>query len=270
MVVSLHNDHVSQNLQQRADPSRGAPPPGARGRPAPPRRPPVSPATYWRRRLVVLGLGAALLTGLSWAVNGLLTASSTAGPVTAAGGAPAASRARHGPARAHSTAKRAAPAASPAPHHTAAPARHRAARQAPVPANAPACGLGGVTLSVSSPQYWYQPGKTPRFTVHAASDGQPCRFNMGAKFVSVVVSTGGRRVWSSADCVSGAGSHVVVLGRGTPAALHVSWDRRTSAPGCDGAGTLVRPGEYHVIAAAGAQHSRSVNIVLGAKGVSGP
>ena len=97
-----------------------------------------------------------------------------------------------------------------------------------------------MTLSVSSPQYFYQPGAMPRFTVHAVSrDGQPCRFNMGPKFVSVVIAAGNRRIWSSADCVSGTGP-------------------------------LVRPGEYQVSAVAGPLHSRSVNFVLGAKGVSGP
>ena len=128
-----------------------------------------------------------------------------------------------------------------------------------------------MTLSVSSPQYWYQPGTTPRFTVRAASTGsQPCHFDMGPRFVAVVIdSSGGRPIWSSADCVTGTGSDPVVLASGTHAALHVSWDRKASSPGC-GAGYAVRPGEYRVTAVAGAEHSKSVNIVIGAKGVSGP
>jgi hypothetical protein len=126
-----------------------------------------------------------------------------------------------------------------------------------------------MTLTVSSPQYWYQPGLTPRFTVRAVSTAsQPCHFDMSAQAVSVIIDTsGGRPVWSSADCAGGAGSHPVVLASGTHAALHASWDRRT---GCGDTASLVRPGEYRVSAAAGANHSKSVNIVLGAKGVSGP
>jgi hypothetical protein len=129
-----------------------------------------------------------------------------------------------------------------------------------------------VTLTVSSPQYWYQPGKTPRFTVRAVSTAsQPCHFDMGPRSVSVVIdSSGGRPIWNSADCVSGSGSAPVVLASGTHATLHVSWDRRASSSGCGDAGSLVRPGEYRVAAVAGADHSKSVNIVLGAKGVSGP
>jgi hypothetical protein len=128
-----------------------------------------------------------------------------------------------------------------------------------------------MTLSVSSPQYFYQPGTTPRFTAHAVSqENQPCRFDMGPKFVAVVITASGRRIWSSADCVSGAGSNMVVMADGKQAVLRASWDRRTSSPGCSGTGRLVRPGEYQVSVVAGRLHSRTVNFVLGAKGASGP
>jgi hypothetical protein len=128
-----------------------------------------------------------------------------------------------------------------------------------------------VALSVSSPQYFYQVGKTPSFTVHAVSQAsQPCRFNMSAKFVSVVIASGDRRIWSSADCASGAASNMVAISSDQPGTLKLSWDRQTSSPGCSGSGQLVRPGEYQVRAVAGRLQSRSVNFVLGAKGVSGP
>ena len=110
----------------------------------------------------------------------------------------------------------------------------------------------------------------PSFTVHAVSDeGQPCRFNMGTRFVSVVVAAG-RRVWSSADCVSGGGSNMIVLTRGVPAVLHLSWDRRTSSLGCGGVRQVVPAGEYQVAAIAGPIRSATQNIVLGVKGVNGP
>jgi hypothetical protein len=92
---------------------------------------------------------------------------------------------------------------------------------------------------------------------------------MGTKFVSVVIAAG-RRVWSSADCVSGSGSNVIVLVRGAPAVLGVSWDRRTSSPGCSGTSRAVAPGEYEVTAVAGHLRSKTVSLVLGAPGASGP
>ncbi len=227
----------------------------------------VSQATYWRRRITVLGVAAGLLTGLSWAVNGMLSASSTAGQATNAGSAGAAGST---PA-AHISGDPAAPSPSPSPRSSSAPAKHRAAKHAHAPAATLACARGSVALSVSSPQYFYQPGKTPSFTVHAVSQAsRPCRFNMSAKFVSVVIASGDRRIWSSADCASGVASNMVAIASDRPATLRLSWDRRTSSPGCSGSGQLVRPGEYQVRAVAGRLHSKTVNFVLGAKGVSGP
>jgi hypothetical protein len=92
---------------------------------------------------------------------------------------------------------------------------------------------------------------------------------MGTKFVSVVIAAGGR-VWNSADCVSGSGSNMIVLAQGMPAVLRVSWDRRTSSPGCGGTSHAVAPGEYTVTAVAGQLRSKTVNLVLGAQGASGP
>jgi hypothetical protein len=218
--------------------------------------------------VVVFGAGAGLLTTLTWAVNGLLAGGPPASQAATGGHTTAE---RHAPARHHKHHASPAPSPSPSPAASHAPARHRHRHTQPalVSGSTAACAAGGVALTVSSPQSWWQSGTTPRFTVHAVStESQPCHFDMGPGAVAVVVDTsGGRRVWDSADCVSGAGSHVVVLASGTPAALHVTWDRRT---GCGGAGTLARPGEYQVAATAGADHSQSVNFVLGAKGQSGP
>jgi hypothetical protein len=159
--------------------------------------------------------------------------------------------------------------ASPSTTPSHAPAHHKNSRPAQAAGNASACAASDVSLTVSSPQYWYQPGVTPRFTVRAvATTSRPCHFDMSARAVSVVIDTPrGRLIWNSAACATGSAPDPVVLASDKPATLHASWDRRT---GCGAAGNLVRPGEYQVRAVAGVDHSKSVNIVLGAKGVSGP
>lgn len=225
----------------------------------------VSPATYWRRRVFVFTVGIGLLTALSWTVNGVLAARSSAGHAASPGGTRAA-----GSAAAHVSRGRALPAPSSSPRPKPAPSPHRSTIHSPAAGKALACAPGAVTLRLSSPQYWYQVGKLPRFTVRAVSqEGQPCRFNMGPKFVSVVIASG-RRIWGSADCVSGSGSNMIVLVRGVPAVLRVSWDRKTSSPGCSGTSHAVTPGEYKVTAVAGQLRSKTVNLVLGAQGASGP
>jgi hypothetical protein len=246
---------MDHNLRKRAAPAGSA-----RTRPTR-----ISPATYWRRRVSVLAVGIGLLTTLCWTVSGMLAARSSADQAAPPGGARAA-----GSAPARESGGHALPAPSPSPRLGSVPSRHRSTTHTPASGKALACAPGGVTLRLSSPQYWYQVGKVPSFTVHAVStERQPCRFNMGTKFVSVVIASD-RRVWSSADCVSGNGSNVIVLTRGTPAVLDVSWDRRTSSPGCSGTSHVARPGEYKVTAVAGHLRSKTMNFVLGAQGASGP
>src|SRR5215469_3984704 len=246
---------MGQDPRRRADSPRGV-----RTRPAR-----ISPTTYWRRQVFVFTAGIGLLTALSWTVNAMLAARSSAGHAASSGGARAV-----GSAAAHRSSTRALPAPSSSARPRPEPSSHPSTAHSPAAGKAPACAPGAVTLRLSSPQYWYQAGAMPSFTVHAVShEGQPCRFNMGTKFVSVVVAAG-RRVWSSADCVSGSGSHVTVLIRGVPAVLRVSWDRRTSSPGCGGTSQAAAPGEYKVTAVAGHVRSKTVNLVLGAPGASGP
>jgi hypothetical protein len=246
---------MDQNRRAKADPPRGA-------RPSPAT---ISQATYWRRRVLVLAVGIGLLTTISWAASGMLASRSTASQAPHPGGAKTAGST---PAQVSGDGAPASP--SPSPRSSSAPSPDRTAAQPRASSRALACAPGAVTLRVSSPQYWYQPGTTPRFTVHAVSrETQPCRFNMGTKFVSVVVAAAGRRIWSSADCVSGE-SNMLVIAKGTPAVLRLSWDRKTSAPGCTGTAHLARPGEYQVTAVAGHLRSAAVNVVLGATGASGP
>ena len=221
--------------------------------------------------MTVLAIGIGLLSAIGWTVSGVLTASSSAGqanPPNAAGST-----------QAHTHKHRAAPAQSPSPRPSPAPSRRAPARRDPArhqstsgataPGTAAACVPGTVTLRLSSPQYWYQTGKTPRFIVRAVTTGsQPCRFNIGTRFVAVVVAAD-RPIWSSADCPQGRASHPSVLTASSPGVLRVSWNEKTSSPGC-GAEQAARPGEYQVTAVDGRLHSKAVNIVLGTRGASGP
>ena len=215
---------------------------------------------------MVMGIGVGLITTVSWGVNGLLTASSTAGQ---AGGPSGASAANSSPAQVSTG--RARPAPSPSPSPSPDPSPHRSTARLHASGRIPRCATRRVTLSLTSSQGWYQQGSTPRFTVRATSSQQrPCRFNTGTKFVVVVVTASDQLIWSSADCATGAASHQTVLTSSAPAVLRISWNRRTSSPGCAGAGALVRPGEYQAAAEAGRLHSGTVNVVLAAKGATGP
>jgi hypothetical protein len=227
-----------------------------------PRQGPVPRSVYWQRRAVALMLGVSLLGLLMVTVNGMLS--------TGAGATRAASTASARPqssGRAHSarTARTA---------RTASVARHRSpspGASLPGLGERPACAARSVVLSLSTSRYWYQRGQEPRFAVDVVSVARrPCSFNLGARFVSMVISQGPARIWGSSDCIPGIGSRVVTLTRGVPAVLGVSWNRENSAPGCRGTRRPARLGTYTATAFSDHLHSNTLVIVLAGPGVGAP
>src|SRR5262249_29006419 len=147
----------------------------------------VSPATYWRRRVVVLAAGLAVLGLPVWAVNKALGGSQAPGqgsPRASAGHAASPSppaRAERGPRQAPTREPadlgprpRARPSASPSP--AATPGRQT-------------CAQGAVLLTIRSARHRYRPGEQVTFVVGAVSTrSRPCRVDLGSKFTSVVVA----------------------------------------------------------------------------------
>ena len=247
--------------------------------------------TYWRRRFLTLVVGLATLAVIAWAFSGVL----------AAGASPAAS-ARHGSpghgahtrgaasgasgrggASGPAAAPRAAPSSTPAagsnPARTAPPARttppggRAPASPSPDPAQSAgspssgfpsACKPGEVVLSLFSSQDSYGRGQLPEFDVDVVSTAAPtCAFNVGPKFLALVITARGKRIWSSADCVAGQGSLLTDLARGVPTVLPLSWDRETSAPGCKAASRQVAAGSFAAAASDGGLASNLVTFTLG-------
>ena len=234
----------------------------------------LRPATYWRRRFLSLVAGFGLLSVVAWAFSGAL-AVGKAGPPASPPRASSHPAVR--PARGATPLARPSPAAP-----TAAPgqrsARARAdrqdlarARQARARATARsgghaaklpkaarrACRPADVVLSLFASQDRYGPGQLPAFTVDVVSTSpRTCTFNVGPKFLAVVITAGGARIWSSADCVAGAGSNPTELVKGVPAVVPVSWGRETSSPGCFAPAARVHAGTYHAAATDGRLASR--------------
>jgi hypothetical protein len=91
----------------------------------------------------------------------------------------------------------------------------------------------------------YGPGQPPEFDVDVVSVGaRTCALNVGPRYLALVITAGGKRVWGSADCAAGPGSLVTDLARGVPAILPFAWDLQTSAPGCAAATRQAAAGSY--------------------------
>jgi hypothetical protein len=234
-------------------------------------RPPAGRADiYWRRRVVALAVGLAIFALIAWAVNGTLSGPATArdgrpaGPAAHAGrsGAPAhaaatASAARHkgGPAAAGRR------AGSLSSHHPGGGPGHRLA----------ACPAGDVVLSLHQQQASYGRRARPFFEADIVSTAsRPCAFNVGRRYVSVVIRTGQQSLWSSAACAHGAGSHLIALAKGVPVVLGITWDRTATPAGCQGQGRPVRAGTYVATAVSGHLASNSLIFVLRGHGIAVP
>ena len=224
----------------------------------------VSPATYWRRRAVVLAAGVAVLGLPIWAVNQALGGSQAPGQgsprshVGHVGNPGARSRAERGQAPTRQTADLGSrPRARP-------PAAPRGASTTPSPKpGRQTCASGAVLLTLRSVRHRYEPGEQVTFVVGAVSTtSRPCRLDLGSRFTSVVVASGGTPLWDSSSCLRGTGSRVVTLRRGAPAFLRITWDRRTPLSGCPGQGTAAGAGTYTAAAFNGQLRSQPTTFVL--------
>jgi hypothetical protein len=121
-----------------------------------------------------------------------------------------------------------------------------------------------VVLSLFASQASYRRGQLPVFDIQVVSTSStPCVFNVGRKFLALVITSGDGRVWSSADCVTGRGSQLASLVRGVPKVLPIAWHRVTSTPDCSGVPRRVPRGSYHATAFEGDLYSQQKSVRIG-------
>jgi hypothetical protein len=122
-----------------------------------------------------------------------------------------------------------------------------------------ACPWHSIVLSLAATQASFGPGQQPAFSLSVVST-QPkdCSFNVGSAHLALVIKDGPAKIWSSADCASGAGNLVAPLKRGIPRVVTIDWDKRTSAPSCAGTAHAVPAGPYTAYAVDGSHFSSPV------------
>jgi hypothetical protein len=235
-------------------------------------------AVYWRRRFMALLLGIAILGVVAWAASGALGEGSTSSDAADVGrlahkhahpastpGASSPAPDVSGPGGMPAVSRRAAPPAASGPG--AAPA---ASPPAASTAGGPlSCSPGDVVISLFGPQAssgQSQPAQSQpaepqpaEFDIDVVSTAAgTCSFNVGPRYVGLVITAGSRRVWDSADCAAGPGSLMTSLTRGVPVILPVTWDLQTSAPGCPATAGPAGDGSFTATAAAGSITSNPV------------
>jgi hypothetical protein len=130
--------------------------------------------------------------------------------------------------------------------------------------NAPGddCPAADVVISMSAGNSFAGSAR-PEFGINVVStDSRACAFNVGPRYLTVTVRSGGVRAWGSGDCVHGGGTQVVHLSRGVPIHRTITWDRKLSAPGCHLQGSVAQPGTYTAVATDASLHSQTAVFVL--------
>jgi len=223
---------------------------------------------YWRRRVITLCAGLALLGLLAWAFSGgggkpaakKCSQASGALPAAAYSGTPTpgadTSPGANASASAGSSASLPFLTASPSPGASTAGGSTAGAKAARGAAAAgPASGVepgGGcapnaIVLSLFTSKSSYHGGQYPVFAVYAVSTAsRACSFDISPAKLHVQVSSSGRVIWDSADCTRGQTDRRAELRRGVPAQESLSWNRTISLPGCVTVASSARPGTYQV------------------------
>lgn len=230
-------------------------------------RPPL-PVTYWKRRFLVLAAGLAVLAVIAWAFSGVLAVGGRAAASAGLGSPGHQARPTGGQGNGRASGS-GVPQTSPAPSLSTPPgipvppSLTPGATQPPGPAPVRACEPGDVVLSLVSSQGSYGSGQLPEFDVNVVSTAaRTCAFDVGPRFLALVITAGGKRIWSSADCVARPGSLLTDLARGVPTVVPISWDRETSAPGCRVTSRQVVPGSFAAAASDGGLASNPLTFTL--------
>jgi hypothetical protein len=209
-------------------------------------------------------IGLAVLALIAWAFSGAIGSGGPAASTSSSSsGSGVGQQGRGGTGQGGGSGGQAGSATTPASHgaggrtHTGSTTgRPRGQAAAARPKS---CHHGDMVLSLSSSQESYSAGQLPQFSVDVvATARQTCTFNVGASHVALVIRSGPVRVWSSADCVQGAGDLVSDLQRGVPTVLSISWNRQASSPGCPAAAAQMPAGAYTATVADGSLASNTV------------
>ena len=223
------------------------------------------PGTYWPRRAIALVGGLGVLGLLIWAMSGsggkppaspatgsrsmsaAAYPSTPASPAISATVAPPRRRGRPRPAQ-----------PEPVGLGHAQPGRHAGRDQQAAPPRAPSvlrggpCPASAVVLSLFATRSSYPKGQDPQFSMDAVSTARgTCTLGVGPAQLHLVVKSGGRVIWDSADCAKPNDTKTARLTRGVPVQESVSWNRTINLPGCVTVASSPPRGTYTAQAMAG-------------------
>lgn len=177
---------------------------------------PEEPATYWRRRLLI-GLGALVVLIVLFLVLRSCGADAT-------------------------------PTAAPSSAQPSTSASVSTANPAETAKTGVECADTDIEVTVATDNGTPFPERSPiifTMSIKNVSDSA-CDRNVGTKPNTVLVESGGERVWSSDDCAAAGQDDIKSINPGDAYQLTARWDQKLSEVGCPANTAEAIPGSYDV------------------------
>lgn len=206
----------------------------------------LPPGVYWRRRLFVLGLGAALVVLVAGLLRGGSDASSATDPTGTAeqaAGVPLTPPSSFGPTTGLTAAggdgsgkkRRGKPASTPTTPPLAQPSGP--------------CEAGDVVVEPVLDRA-VAGSDVPIVLELRTVSVEACTWRISSKHVTVTITSGSDEIWASRKCPRTVPVTDEVIRRDVPVRTTVVWNAQRSNLGCPGRSQWALPGYYHVAAAA--------------------
>lgn len=218
---------------------------------------PQSPATYWRRRLmVVLGLVAVIVVVV------LIVVRPGSDAADAKSGSSSSDQGSVGGAADGGDAVAAGDDETDA-------AASADAEQPATPIDPKACKPGVITIEAVTDKVTYAAGEKPLISMKVTNTGgAECDLAVGTDIQEFRITSGSEQYWSSLDCQATAAPQTVTIAPGDEGAMSttpIPWDRTRSDPAtCDGDRPAVPAGgaSYHLTVQLGELQSASKQILV--------
>ncbi len=198
---------------------------------------------YWRRRMSVLVAVLVVVAVVAWACS-----SSAGGPQRTSSAQSSQSATPVTDPLLAGLRTLAMGTASPSPTPSATKTTQEARTRRP----GETCAESDLVIGMQGKQEIYADGAQPNFLITVVNTGPVmCKADVGPRAMEIRITSGEDRIWSTSDCVSGAGTEVKELERGVPYVRSLDWDRRRSSGDCRTDPPNALPGTYVVMARMG-------------------
>ncbi|MEU0564492.1 hypothetical protein ABZ297_03700 [Nonomuraea sp. NPDC005983] len=207
---------------------------------------------YWRRRMSVLVAVLVVVAVVAWACSTRAAGPQRSSAQSSASASPTPDPLLAGLRTLAMGTASPSPSPTPSPTASASPPSKKGAAAAHGRRAGEPCNERDLVLSMQGKQDVYAGADQPNFLVTLVNTGPVmCRADVGPRAMEVRITSGDDRIWSTADCVSGAGVEVQDLERGVPYVRSLDWDRRRSSADCRSTPSDALPGTYVAVARMG-------------------